>query len=194
MKSLLEHECVAPHPPDGEAAHESSRPQARGVPQRRDRSRERLAHRVLARLPLSVAVIDEDANLSFWNEQAGPLFGVSPLAASEQPGLARILAQVRGLTQPQRDRIVAFARAHIEAGDRTEPDGCLRLSVGRASHIAIQIHGLGTGHWMLIFDDGKVTAAGNAISYSPGDAWLDSLIGLSNRRHFNQMLRQAIDC
>ena len=116
----------------------------------------------LARLPLSVAVIDADANLSFWNEQASILFGCPPLMAAERPSLAEMLARIRNLTQPQRDRIVTFALAHIEAGDRAEPDGCLRLSLGRASHIAIQIHGLGTGRWMLIFDDGKVTAAGNA--------------------------------
>ncbi len=84
-----------------------------------------------------------------------------------------MLARVRNFTQPQRDRIVTFALAHIEAGDRTEPDGCLRLSLGRASHIAIQIHGLTKGQWMLVFDDGKVTAAGNAITHASGDAWLE---------------------
>jgi diguanylate cyclase (GGDEF)-like protein len=114
--------------------------------------------------------------------------------AAERPSLTEMLARIRNLTNSQRDRIVTFALAHIAAGDRAEPDGCLRLSLGRAWHIAIQIHGLGAGRWMLIFDDGKVTAAGNAATPAPEDAWLDSLTGLSNRRHFNQMLRQAIDC
>ena len=83
--------------------------------------------------------------------------------------------------------------AHIEAGDRTEPDGCLRLSLGRGWRIAIEIHGLGADRWMLVFDDGKVTAAGNPSAPGMGDAWLDSLTGLSNRRHFNDMLREALD-
>jgi hypothetical protein len=121
---------------------------------RRDRLGDGLARKVLARLPLSVAVIDANGNLSFWNEQAGLLFGVPPLMAVERPSLVEMLERIRDLTQRQRDRIVAFAVAHIAAGDRTEPDGCLRVSLGRAWRIAVQIHGLGTGHWMLIFDDG----------------------------------------
>lgn len=184
--------------PDTEALNKAVRGDARPLPlrasNRRDRVGEGLARKVLAHLPLSVAVINANAVLSFWNEQASILFGWPPRMATEKPSLSEMLTRIRSFTQPQRDRIVTFALAHIEAGDRTEPDGCLRLSVGRASHIAIQIHGLGAGRWMLIFDDGKVTAAGNAITYAPGDAWLNSLTELSNRRHFNQMLRQAIDC
>jgi diguanylate cyclase (GGDEF)-like protein len=37
-----------------------------------------------------------------------------------------------------------------------------------------------------------VTAAGNAAASGWGDAWLDFLTGLSNRRHFNEMLREAL--
>jgi GGDEF domain-containing protein len=197
MRSFQEQESLVPESREVEAlnevARETSRPRPLKASLCRDRVGERLARKVLARLPLSVAVIDANATLSFWNEQASVLFGCPPLMAAERPSLAEMLARIRNFTQPQRDRIVTFAHAHIEAGDKTEPDGCLRLSVGRASHIAIQIHGLGTGRWMLIFGDGKVTAAGNAITYAPGDAWLDSLTGLSNRRHFNQTLREAID-
>ena len=118
-----------------------------------------LARRVLAHLPLAVAVIDAHAVLSFWNEHASLLFGSPPLKVAESPALAGMLAGIAVLTQPQRDRIVAFATAHIAVGDRTEPDGCLRLSLGRASRLAIQIYGLGAGRWLLVFDDGKVTAA-----------------------------------
>jgi diguanylate cyclase (GGDEF)-like protein len=199
MRSFQEQESVVSELWDPQASNEVARGSSRSRPLkavslRRDRAGDGVARKVLARLPLSVAVIDANAILSFWNEQASILFGCPPRMAAERPSLAEMLARIRSFTQPQRDRIVAFALAHIEAGDRTAPDGCLRLSVGRASHIAIQIHGLGAGRWMLIFDDGKVTAAGNAITHAPGDAWLDSLTGLSNRRHFNQMLRQAIDC
>jgi diguanylate cyclase (GGDEF)-like protein len=199
MKAFQEQASVVREPSDTQAPHEASggnchpRP-LKAVSLRRGRVGEGIARRVLARLPLSVAVIDANADLSFWNEQASTLFGCPPLMAAERPSLAEMLARIRNLTQPQRDRIVTFALAHIEAGDQTGPDGCLRLSLGRASHMAIQIHGLAKGQWMLIFDDGKVTAAGNAITHAPGDAWLDSLTGLSNRRHFNQMLRRAIDC
>ena len=174
---------------------QASRPSPlKAVSLRRDGTGDGLAHRVLAHLPLAVAVIDANAILSFWNEQASILFECPPLMAAERPSLTEMLARIRNLTQPQRDQIVTFALSHIEAGDRAEPDGCLRLSLGRASHIAIQIHGLGAKRWMLIFDDGKVTAASNAAMRAPQDAWLDSLTGLSNRRHFNQALRQAIDC
>jgi diguanylate cyclase (GGDEF)-like protein len=199
MKAFLEQESVVREPGDIQAPNEvapgDSRPRPlKAVSLRRDRVGEGLARRVLAHLPLSVAVIDAQAVLSFWNEQASVLFGCPPLMAAERPSLTEMLARIRNLTNSQRDRIVTFALAHIAAGDRAEPDGCLRLSLGRAWHIAIQIHGLGAGRWMLIFDDGKVTAAGNAATPAPEDAWLDSLTGLSNRRHFNQMLRQAIDC
>jgi diguanylate cyclase (GGDEF)-like protein len=159
---------------------------------RRDRVGDGLARRALAHLPLAVAVINADTNLSFWNEHASRLFGAPPLMAAERPTLSEMLARVDNLTQPQRDRILAFALSHIEAGDRTEPDGCLRLSLGRTWRIVIEIHGLGAGRWMLVFDDGRVTAAGKQAAPASGDAWLDSLTGLSNRRHFNDALRDAL--
>ncbi len=161
--------------------------------QRRDRSSDGLARNVLARLPLAVAVINAGMVLSFWNEQAGLLFGAPPLMAAERPALADILTRISHLTQAQRARIISFVTAHMVKGDRTEPDGCLRLSLARGWRIAIQVHGLGSGRWMLILDDGKVTAAGSPSAQAVGDAWLDSLTGLANRRHFNDMLRDALE-
>ncbi len=161
--------------------------------QRRDRVGDGLARRALACLPLAVAVINAETVLSFWNEHASLLFGAPPMMAAERPTLAEMLSRVGNLTQPQRDRILSFVLSHIEAGDRTEPNGCLRLSLGRAIRIAIEIHGLGAGRWMLVFDDGKVTAAGHPAAPVSGDAWLDSLTGLSNRRHFNDILREAVE-
>jgi diguanylate cyclase (GGDEF)-like protein len=197
MTAFQEREFVAREPGAADALDElvdlGAHPRPpKAASRHRDRIGDGLARRVLARLPLSVAVIDANGTLPFWNEQAGFLFGVPPLMAVERPSLAGMLERIGNLTQPQRDRIVAFANAHIAAGDRTEPDGCLRLSLGRASRIAIQIHGLGAGRWMLVFDDGKVTAAGNPAAPGSGDAWLDFLTGLSNRRHFNEMLRDAL--
>jgi diguanylate cyclase (GGDEF)-like protein len=162
-------------------------------PQHRDRIGDGLARKILARLPLAVAVFNADTILSFWNERASLLFGAPPLMAAERPTLAQMLARVASLTQPQRDRIVAFTAAHIAAGDRAEPNGCLRLSLGRRRRIAVEVHGLGAGRWMVVFDDGKVTAAGNPAASGSTDAWLDSLTGLSNRRHYNDMLQAALD-
>jgi diguanylate cyclase (GGDEF)-like protein len=198
MTALQEQEFVvreswAMDAPDGLAGGISYPPLAKTAPHRRDRIGDGLARRVLARLPLAVAVINADTVLSFWNEQASLLFGAPPLMAAERPTLAEMLARVGVMTQPQSDRIVAFAMAHVAAGDQTSPDGCLRLSLGRAWRIAIEIHGLGAGRWMLVLDDGRVTAAGNPAAHDAGDAWLDPLTGLSNRRHFNDMLRVALE-
>jgi diguanylate cyclase (GGDEF)-like protein len=155
----------------------------------------RLANAMLAHLPLAIAVIDGDSRLIFWNEKAAALFGVPPMMAADAPALADILAGVANLTAQQRDRIVAFGASHIAAGDRAEPESWLRLSLGRHRRITIQVRGLGSGRWMLVIDDGKMAAAAgrNGASQDGGDAWLDPLTGLSNRRHFNQVLRSLVD-
>ena len=82
--------------------------------------------------PLAVAVINADATLSFWNEQAGLLFGAPPLMAAERPTLAEMLRADRhpDPTAARPDR--RLRRRPYRRGDRTEPDGCLRLSLGRA--------------------------------------------------------------
>jgi diguanylate cyclase (GGDEF)-like protein len=178
--------------PDGLAGGIPASRAAKPVVRRRDRSADGLARRVLARLPLAVAVIDADGRLSLWNEQAATLFCAPPLMADDRPSLAAMLERVESLSQRQRDRLVDFALTHVTAGDQTEPDGCLRLSLGRSWRISVQIHGLGLGRWMLVLDDGKSLAAGNPAAHGLGDAWLDSLTGLSNRRHFNEMLREAL--
>jgi diguanylate cyclase (GGDEF)-like protein len=144
---------------------------------------------MLSYLPLALAVIDADLRLVFWNQRAASLFGVPPLLAADQPGLKEILAGIPHLTQPQHDRAVAFAAGHVASGDRVEPDSWLRLSLGRDRRIAIQVHGIGDRRWMLVIDEGKTTAAASPA----GDAWLDALTGLSNRRHFNRVLRDTAD-
>lgn len=180
--------------PDGLVEAAKPAHPGRGVPRRRGAASGQLANAVLAHLPLAVAVVDADLRLSYWNEQAACLFEVPPLMAADAPALADILAGVAGLTQQQRDRIVAFGATHIAAGDRVEPESWLRISLGRR-RITIQVHGIGSHHWMLLIDDGKMAAAAGrgGTSQGSGDAWLDPLTGLGNRRHFNQVLRNLTD-
>jgi diguanylate cyclase (GGDEF)-like protein len=154
----------------------------------------RLMNAVLAHLPLAVAVIDADTRLAFWNEEAANLFGVPPLMAAEAPLLADMLAAVANLTPQQRERIAAFSEAHIAGGDRVEPESSLRIALGRDRRITIQVRGIGARRWMLVIDDGKLAMTAGRHGTAPGgDAWLDSLTGLSNRRHLNQVLRTLAD-
>jgi diguanylate cyclase (GGDEF)-like protein len=171
----------------------ASRPHE-GVSGGRGRAGLRLVNTVLGLLPLGVAVIDAHRRLLFWNEQAAMLFGVPPMMAAQAPLLAQILLGIANLIPQQRDGILAFAAAAIAAGDRTEPESCLRISLARGHRIAIQLRGIGSGRWMLLIDDGRLAvAAGRNGQGQGGMAWLDALTGLSNRRHFNQVLRDRLD-
>ncbi len=150
---------------------------------------------MLAHLPLALAVLDAESRLVFWNEQAAGLFGVPPLMAADTPPLTAILAGIANLTFQQRDRIIAFTATHIAAGDRVEPESWLRIALGRDRRITIQVRGIGSHYWMLVIDDGTMAlAAGRREpAQTGGDAWLDPLTGLGNRRHFNQTLRTLAD-
>ena len=48
---------------------------------------------------------------------------------------------------------------------------------------------------MLVIDDGKMAAGGRqaGATQMAEIAWLDPLTGLSNRRHFNRVLRDLVD-
>ena len=135
----------------------------RGASRRRSEAGGRLANAVLAHLPLAIAVIDADSRLLFWNQQAAGLFGVPPLMAADAPPLVDILAGVADLTPQQRDRIVAFAATHIAVGDRVEPEGWLRISLGRDRRITIQVQGIGSHRWMLVIDDGTMAVAAGGM-------------------------------
>ncbi|HEY0424456.1 MAG TPA: diguanylate cyclase [Rhodopila sp.] len=152
-----------------------------------------LTNAVLAQLPLAVAVIDAGLRLLYWNEAAAGVFGVPPMLASEMPPLAGILSSVAHLDLPQRDRIMAFVAAEVAAGGRTEPDSCLRVSLGRERRIVLQVRGLSAGRWMLVIDDGRMPVASGRDGAARSDAWLDALTGLSNRRHCNEVLRGMVD-
>ena len=165
-----------------------------GLSVARARADRRLADKVLRLLPLGVAVIDAELRLLFWNEQAALLFGVPPLLAAGMPPLGEILAGVPDLTARQRDGIATFATTRIAAGDRAEPESCLRISLRRDHRLVIQLRPIGSGRWMLVIDDGRlaVTAGPNGAA-DGGVAWLDPLTGLHNRRHFNRVLRDLAE-
>jgi diguanylate cyclase (GGDEF)-like protein len=152
-----------------------------------------LTNALLAQLPLAVAVIDSGSRLLYWNEAAAGVFGVPPMLASEMPPLVGILSSVAHLDPRQRDRIVAFVAAEVAAGGRTEPDCCLRVSLGRERRIVLQVRGLSANRWMLVIDDGRMPAASGRDGTARSDAWLDALTGLSNRRHCNDVLRGMAD-
>ena len=175
--------------PDGLAGGTSLPRPAETTFRGRGGSKARLTNTVLAHLPLAVMVMNADARLLYWNEQAAGLFGAPPLMAAESPPLATMLAGAAAFTPAQRDRIAAFCATRIAARDRAEPNTCLRLSLERARWLAIQVRELGFGRWMLVIDDGRLFSANFAIAEEAADACLDCLTGLSNRRHLNQILR-----
>jgi diguanylate cyclase (GGDEF)-like protein len=168
-----------------------SRP-TRPVPRGRPGMIAGLANSVLTQLPLAVAVIDADLRLLYWNEPAASLFAAAPLMAADMPFLAETLVGVASLTDHQRERIVAFVANQISTPDRAEPDTCLRVSQGRERRIVLQVRGLGRRRWMLVIDDGRMTAVSSQNGAGRGDAWLDTLTGLSNRRYFNEALRDLV--
>ncbi len=188
-------ETLATWAPDGLAERIVDSPVSRTGARARNGAGSRVMNAVLAHLPLGVAVIDADSRLLFWNEQAGCLFGVPPMIAAGLPSLAEILVGIRNLAAGQKDRIIAFCASHIAAGDRAEPESFLRVSLGRDQRLVIQVCGIGYRRWMLVIDDGKMALATerSAAPQGGGDAFLDPLTGLSNRRHFNQVLQDLVE-
>jgi diguanylate cyclase (GGDEF)-like protein len=181
--------------PDGLAGGAKPSPSHRDPARGRGGASVRLANAVIAHLPLAIAVIDAGSRLSFWNEQAASLFGVPPMMAADAPRLSDMLAKVTGLTPQQRNQIVEFGADQIAAGNRAEPESWLRISLGRDRRITIQVRGIGSHLWMLVIDDGTMVmgAGRTGTAQGGGDASLDPLTGLSNRRHLNQMLRTLVD-
>ena len=162
---------------------------SRSAARRRDRQEARLSSIVLDQLPLAVAVFDIALRLHYWNLRAATLLGVPPMLAHETPPLAEVLAGALSLTPPQRNRLTTFCEAQVSAGVQADPDTVLRLSLSRSKRFLVQARGLGADQWMLVIDDRKAASI-NANDVT--DAWLDALTGLSNRRHFNIALKDAI--
>lgn len=178
--------------PDGLAAgldERSRRPKA----ERYDRTRARLADAALSHLPLGVAVLNSDLRLVYWNAHTAAMWGMPPLLAAEHPPLSQAIAALSHLSSGQRERIVAFCAEHVEHGDRVEPDSWLRLSSGRDWRLCVQICGIGRGLWMMLLSDGQpMFGSDRPARNGAGDALLDALTGLRNRRHLNQALQEAV--
>jgi diguanylate cyclase (GGDEF)-like protein len=152
-----------------------------------------VANALLAQLPLAVAIVDIDLGLHYWNDAAADLFGLPPLAAVDVPHLTEILASIPHLLPLQRDRIATFVKGEMEASNRGEAESFLRVSLGRERRLGLRVRGIGARRWMLLIDEGRVFGAAGRSQAGHGDAWLDPLTGLSNRRHFNQVLRDMTE-
>lgn len=152
-----------------------------------------VANSLLSQLPLGIAILDTDLQLHFWNDVAADLFARPALVAVEAPHLTEVLACVPGLLPKQRDRIAAFVKEQMEASRKAEPESFLRLSLGRERRLGFQLRGLDARRWMLVIDDGRMFGGAERHQSGHGDAWLDPLTGLSNRRHFNEVLREVTE-
>jgi diguanylate cyclase (GGDEF)-like protein len=149
----------------------------------------RLAVKAMDHLPLAVAVIDGALHLHYWNLHAAGLFGLPSMVATDAPGLEQVLEIAGRVTPRQRHRIIEFCADIIAAGDRTKTVTWLRLSLDRANRVAFKLQGLGGDRWLLAIEH---LAPAAQVAPAAGDAMLDALTGLSNRRHFNDMLRDVV--
>ncbi len=165
--------------PDGLAA---------GGPPRRRRQETRLANAVLDRMPLAVAVLDADVRLRYWNPHAAALFGAPPLLAEEAPRLGDLLAAGGRLAPNQVRLLAAFCLERIDADSTPEAESWLRLASDRGRPAVVQILCLGAGSWLLMIDDRTPVLAGQGT----GDAALDALTGLCNRRQFMSALHDTV--
>jgi diguanylate cyclase (GGDEF)-like protein len=157
--------------------------------QRGSATQARLAAQALDHLPLAVVVLDRSLRSQYWNLHAAGLFGVSSTRAVDTPALAEVLETSGRITLRQCERIIDFCAGVIAAGERSRPATWLRLSLGREQRVAFKLQGLGGDHWLLVVEDLNPLAQ---IAPTGGDAMLDALTGLSNRRHFNDMLRDVV--
>jgi diguanylate cyclase (GGDEF)-like protein len=143
-------------------------------------------------LPQAIAVIDAHLRVLYWNESAASLFGVPLIVAAKTPFLGEILSAVDSLTPQQQDRVTIFITAQIEAERRGEPGGFLRVPLGRGRRLSLQLRGLAARRWMLVIDTGATNGAVEPRAAAESDACIDPLTGLSNRRHFSEVLRDTV--
>lgn len=174
--------------PDGLAGGVPLPAQARrtAVPKRRRETR--LANAVLDQLPQAIIVLDAALRVHYWNAAAAGLLGVPSMLAHDAPELAAVLDGPNVLSSGQRERLVEFCRSQVSGGDRQALDALLRLSFSRDRRLKVQVCGLGSGHWMLVMEDGRAASSERAEA----DAWIDALTGVSNRRQFSRALQEAV--
>ena len=152
-----------------------------------------LANSLLTQLPLAVALVDSDLRLHFWNEAAADLFGLPSLIAADLPRLSQVLASVPDLSPHQQNRIAAFVAGRLDASNRGEPETFLRISLARERRLCLRVIGVDARRWALMIDDGRMFGLAGQSRMGQGDAWLDARTGLSNRRHFNEVLRDMAE-
>jgi diguanylate cyclase (GGDEF)-like protein len=148
----------------------------------------RLANRALEHLPVAVTVIDSTLAMHYWNLHAASLLNLPPMMQDDTPGLADALRGGDRLSLRQVSRILAFCDAGIDAHSPV-PQSCLRISLSRQHRLVVKLHAIGGDRWILGFEEphplGQAFRAGD-------DAMVDSLTGLSNRRHFNECLLEKL--
>lgn len=166
------------HAPDGlTAGYATTRPD-RPISRAGGAALSRFASMALDHLPFVVAVLDSATRLHYWNDNAAMLFGMPALMAAEHPRLDSVLAGIPRLTVSQRDNLMTFVRAGL--AERDSAATCLRFSLGRQHRLAFQIRTLDRRHWMLVASDASMAEPGGIAG--TGDAMLDTLTGLGNRR------------
>lgn len=151
-----------------------------------------IADAALAQLPLAVAVINADLRLLYWNDSASRLFGSKTDCATDLPLLSQILPSIANLTLQQCNVIALFVANQTTLDSPVEAASLLRVSLGRERGIVLQVRRLDAGRWMLVIDDGALSGAAMQDGGAKGDAWLDALTGLSNRRHLDEVLHDLV--
>jgi diguanylate cyclase (GGDEF)-like protein len=152
-------------------------------------ARVRLAAKALDLLPLSVAVIGRNLRLHYWNMHCAELLNLPFILEADPPTFTEALGAAKRATPRQLERISEFC-AHIMAGnERAEPSSWLRVSLSRHHRVAFKLHPIGGDRWLLGIEDLHTTGQTQAAA---SDAMIDALTGLSNRRHFNETLRDVI--
>ncbi len=149
----------------------------------------RLARQALDQLPLSVAVIDRSLRLQYWNQQAAGMLGIAATEGGDLPMLAAALAASAILAPRQNERVIEFCTGVITEGDRPQASTWLRLSLGRQQRVAFKLTGLSADLWLLTVEQLHPVAEESQAR----DAMVDALTGLSNRRHFNESLREVLE-
>ena len=151
-------------------------------------ARMRLANRALELLPVAVAVIDRNLSMHYWNLHAASLLNLPPMMLEDRPGLADALGGGGRLSPRQVSRVLAFCDAGIEAMGQA-PQSWLRISLSRQHRLVVKLHAIGGDRWILGFEEPH--PLGSAFR-GEADAMVDPLTGLSNRRHFNETLRDRL--
>jgi diguanylate cyclase (GGDEF)-like protein len=148
---------------------------------------QRLAARAMDHLPLAVAVLDPALRLRYWNHHAAGLFGVPSLMMADMPALDEVLRTGGRLTPQQIERIVAFCATIIRGGAAN--GDWLRVAFNRQHRVAFKLHKLGEDRWLLGIEE---LVGPGQTAQDGGDAMLDALTGLPNRRSFDDRLTTAV--